>query len=90
MGGEIMGDSKDVSYISFEGACSRLERTNIRSFILNIILIAALVLSNVAWVVYELSFQDVQIEQEVQQDAEGNGSNVVGRDVYLPGGTDEE
>ena len=51
-----MGDNKDVSYISFEGACSRLERTNIRSFILNIVLIAALVLSNVAWVVYELSF----------------------------------
>lgn len=72
-----------VSYTAFESACSRLERSNKRLFILCIILIAALIASNVGWVVYESQYQTVEVSQEVEQEADGS-NQFVGGDFYAP------
>lgn len=74
-----------VSFVAFESACTRLERSNRRIFILCVILAAALVASNTGWIIYENQFQDVEVTQEVEQDAQGDGSNqFVGGDFYAP------
>lgn len=74
-----------VSFVAFESACTRLERNNRRLFILCIILIVALIASNAGWVIYESQFQDVEVTQEVEQEAQGDGSNrFVGGDFYAP------
>ena len=74
---------ENVPYVAFEGACSRLERNNRRLFVVCIILIAALIATNAAWIAYESQFQAVQVTQEVEQKADGEGNNnFVGGDCY--------
>ena len=47
-----------------------------------VILIVLLVGSNIAWVVYENSFEDYVITQDVKQDADNGENNFVGGDYY--------
>ena len=66
-----------VSFAAYESQGTRLERTNKRLFILNVILVIVLFVSNALWIFYESQFQDeVQIEQEVDT---GDG------DAYVTG-----
>lgn len=70
---------KDVPYIVYEAQGARLERTNKRLFILSVILIIALFVSNGLWLWHESQFETISIEAEQQTD--GNGDNyVVGGD----------
>ena len=62
-------DEQNVSYIAYESAMARQERTIKRIWILCILLILCLVGSNVAWIIYENSFEDVvTIEQDAEWD----------------------
>lgn len=65
----------DVPYIVHEADMARQERTIKRLWILLIILVLALVGSNLAWAVYENSFEDVVTTIEAEQDTEGGGNN---------------
>ena len=47
-----------------------------------VILIVLLVGSNIAWIVYENSFEDYVITQDVEQDADNGTNNFVGGDYY--------
>ena len=47
-----------------------------------VILIVLLVGSNIAWIVYENSFEDCVITQDVEQDADNGINNFVGSDYY--------
>ena len=47
-----------------------------------VILIVLLVGSNIAWIVYENSFEDYVITQDVEQDADNGENNFVGGDYY--------
>ena len=67
----------EVPYIMHESAMARHERTIKRLWILLIILVLALVGSNLAWVMYEQSFEDISVEQEVDT---GEG------DAFVAGG----
>lgn len=67
-----------VPYIVHEAAMARQERNNKRLWIVVIILIAALILSNAAWVYYESQFADV--ETTVTQDNKDGYNNFVGND----------
>ena len=67
-----------VPYIVHESAMARQERTNKRLWVVVIILIAALILSNAAWVYYESQFADV--EATVTQDNKDGYNNFVGND----------
>lgn len=67
-----------IPYFAHEGDMNRLERINKRQFVLILILIVALVGSNLAWITYENQFQDVVTEtQQVDVDA-GDGGNAIG------------
>ena len=66
-----------ISFAAYESQGTRLERSNKRLFILNVVLVIVLFVSNALWVIYESQFRDeVQIEQEVDT---GDG------DAYLTG-----
>lgn len=47
-----------------------------------LVLIVLLVGSNIAWIVYENSFEDYVITQDVEQDADNGTNNFVGGDYY--------
>ena len=73
----------NISYIAHEADMARMERIVKRLWILLIISLAALIGTNVAWVVYEAQFQTVDVTQEVEQQADGNGDNhFIGGDAY--------
>lgn len=69
-----MDDKINLNYV-LEAQGARLERTNKRLFILSIILVIALFLSNGLWIAYESQFETISIEAEQQTD--GNGDNYV-------------
>lgn len=67
----------DVRYI-IEAFGSRLERANKRLFILNLILIVSLILSNLCWTFYVHSFeQETSVIIEAEQEADSDGTNYI-------------
>lgn len=54
----------EVPYVVFEGIEARHERTIRRLWILCLVIFAALVITNGAWVYYESSFEDLVVTQE--------------------------
>ena len=71
-----MNEPKDIPYIAYEAAQSRLERIIKRLWITTIFLIVLLVGTNVAWLIYESSFEYFETSIEAEQD--GEGVNIVG------------
>lgn len=71
-----------VPYIAHESAMARSERNSKRLWIAILVLIVALIGTNLAWIIYENSFEDYVITQEVEQDADNGTNNFVGGDVY--------
>lgn len=69
-----------VPYIVHESITCRMENTIKRLWILCIILVSLLVVSNTVWIVYENQFQDTVTTQEVTQDTDGGNNIVVGGD----------
>lgn len=73
----------NVPYIAYEAELSRMERMNHRLWIVVLVLIAALIVTNAAWLYYENQFEDVSVSQEVQQETSGDGDNsFIGGDYY--------
>lgn len=73
-------ETHDLVYI-YEGAQARLERSNKRLWILAVILIAALLLTNIGWVIYESQYQVIQeTTTTVEQDNENGYNNYIGND----------
>jgi cytoskeletal protein RodZ len=66
-----------VPYIVHESAMARQERNNKRLWIVVIILIAALILSNAAWVYYESQFEVVETKEVTQDVDTGDGDAIV-------------
>jgi hypothetical protein len=71
-----------VPYIAHQSAAARQERQMRRMWIVILVLIGALIGTNLAWVIYENSFEDYVITQEVEQDADNGTNNFVGGNVY--------
>lgn len=67
----------NVPFVVYEAAQSRLERVIKRLWITTIILIVLLVGSNVIWIVYENSFEEVVVTQETEL---GGDNNYIGND----------
>ena len=63
-----------IPYYAHEGEMSRMERANKRLWIIIIILIVSLIVSNAGWIYYESQFVDEVVTQEVDT---GNGNAVV-------------
>lgn len=71
-----MNEPKDIPYIAYEAAQSRLERIIKRLWITTIILIVLLVGTNVAWLIYESQFEYFE-ETTVTQDAQNDGGDII-------------
>lgn len=78
-------DNKDVPYIVHEGDMARMERSNKRLWIVILVLIILLVSSNIAWLCYENSMEDVTTTNEVTQelDTNGGGDAMINGDVSI-------
>lgn len=79
-----MNEPKDIPYIAYEAAQSRLERIIKRLWITTIILIVLLVGSNVAWLIYESSFE--YFETTVTQENTDGYNNYIGNDGDITNG----
>lgn len=73
---------EEMKYV-YESAMARLERTIKRLWILCIILIALCAVSNYAWLKYEMSFEDVEITQDV--DSGSYGDAIINDGVHYNG-----
>lgn len=71
-----MDKPTNIPYIAYEAAMSRFERINKRLWIALILVIVLLVGSNIAWLIYESSFEYFETSIEAEQD--GDGVNIVG------------
>lgn len=79
-----------VPYIVHESAMARQERNNKRLWIVVIILIAALILSNAAWIYYESQWEVVE-QTEITQGNENGYNNYIGDDGDIHNGeTDDQ
>lgn len=64
----------EVPYIVHESAMARMERLNKHQYVVILVLVIMLCLSNIGWMIYESQFEDFQIEAE----QDGGGVNIVG------------
>ena len=73
---EVDMEQQPISSFAHAGMMARMERANRRLWILCILLIVLLVGTNIAWIVYENSFEDIVVTQD---NADGY-NNYVGND----------
>lgn len=79
-----------VPYVVHESAMARAERQTKSLVWVIVFLIVLLVGSNVGWLIYENSFEDVNTTEEVIVDAEDNGTaNYIGNDGDIYNGKDK-
>lgn len=64
-----MAEGTNIPYIAYEAAQSRLERIIKRLWIVIILLIVLLVGSNIAWLIYEAQYEDIEITQEAENES---------------------
>lgn len=74
-----VGENVSVPYIVHESAMARSERHNKRLWIVILVLIGALIGTNLAWIIYESQFEDiVETETIIEAEQDGTGINIVG------------
>ena len=83
-----------IPYYAHEGEVTRLERINKRLWIAVLIVFAAFVISNLAWIIYENQFEDIVTTETYTSDATGGGVAVSngegGVTIYGNGGAYED
>ena len=76
-------------YVVHESAMARSERQNKTLWAVILVLIGALIGTNLAWIIYENSFEEVITTEEIIVDAEDNGNaNYIGQDGNIYNGED--
>lgn len=88
------GSKGTISQAAYECAMARADRQNRRMWILALVLIAALVLSNLAWAIYESQFENIsQVTEEYsidQQSDRGDINNaIINGGQIINGATDD-
>ena len=66
-----------VPYVVHESAMARSERHNKRLWIVILVLIGALIGTNLSWIIYEAQFETVTEEYEIQQENDGGNNNSI-------------
>lgn len=72
---------KVITYFEHEEQMVRMERTNVRLWILCILLILMLVGTNIAWIYYESQWQVTTETTEIEAEQDGEINIVGGGDV---------
>ena len=79
-------EQQNIPYFAHEGIVSRMERANRRMWILCIILIVLLAVTNGAWIYYESQFEDVVTSNEITQDVDSSeGDAIINDGVHING-----
>ena len=69
-----------VPYVAHESAMARSERHNKRLWIVILVLIVALLGTNLAWIIYEAQSETVEESTVVEQENSNGGNNYIGND----------
>ena len=90
-----MSEVITIPYAVYESQQERSDRSNKRLFILTVILIIALLGTNIGWIVYESQFEYVEektvTEISVSQEADEGGDNIfIGGDGEVNAKTDSK
>lgn len=80
-------DDNNIRFI-IESSLAKLEKANIRLWIVVILLIVALLGTNIGWLVWESQWQYVQTETSIDAMQDGDGNVISGGDLYY--GTESE
>ncbi len=81
-------EQQNIPYFAHEGILARMERTIKRLWVLCIILIALLAITNGAWIWYESQFSDETLT--VTQDTSDGINNYIGNDGDITNGTTDD
>ena len=73
---------EEKTYAACELSIEKMEIAQKRLFIIILILIFALLGSNIAWIVYENQYADIVTEQNVEQEADNGINRFIGGDYY--------
>ena len=77
-------DHKDVPYIIFEGVMARFERTIEKLWIVIILLITFLVITNACWLYYDSQFED-SVTTVMQELDAVSGNAIINDGVHVNG-----
>lgn len=79
--------NSNVPFVVYQATAARQERQIRRMWIVVLVLIVALIASNLAWIVYESSFEETITTEEIIIDADNNGNaNYIGQDGNIYNG----
>lgn len=79
-------ENNHVPYIAHEAILARMERMNSRCFVVIIILVVLLFLTNGAWIYYESQYEFVTETTSVTQTSEEGDVNFIGNDGDITNG----
>lgn len=89
-----MNDLVTIPYVVYEQEKAHQHKINVRWFVIVLVLIAALLGSNIAWIIYESQFETVTetetYEYEVEQSSEDGDNNFIGHDGDISNGETED
>lgn len=69
-----------VPYVAHQSAAARQERQIRRMWIVVLVLIAALIGTNLAWIIYNSQFEVVEESVTVEQENDNGDNNYIGND----------
>ena len=69
-----------VPYVAHESAMARSERHNKRLWIVILVLIVALLGTNIAWIIYEAQLETIEESTVVEQENSNGDNNYIGND----------
>lgn len=79
-----------VPYVVHESAMARNERHNKRLWVVILVLIGALVASNLAWIVYNSQFEVVEESVAIEQENDNGDNNYIGENGDITYGEAED
>lgn len=81
-----MDEVRDIPYIAFESSQARMERVNKKLWIVILVLIVALVGTNVGWLIWENQWQYVDTTTVTQDvDSSDGGNAIINDGVHING-----
>lgn len=79
----------NVPYVVHESAMARSERNSKRMWIVILVLILALIGTNLAWIIYNSQFEAVEESTVVEQENSNGDNNYIGNDGDITYGKTE-
>jgi hypothetical protein len=85
----MQSEVADVPFVVYQATAARQERQIRRMWIVILLLICALIGTNLSWIVYENSFEETVTTEEIIVNADNNGNaNYIGQDGNIYNGED--